>query len=54
MLENAFGFGGFTHPPPAWWWIIPPGLAIIGLCLAFVFLGYAFDEIVNPRLRRRR
>lgn len=54
MLQNAFGFGGFTHPPPAWWWIIPPGLAIIGLCLAFVFLGYAFDEIVNPRLRRRR
>jgi peptide/nickel transport system permease protein len=54
MLQNAFGFGGFTHPPPAWWWIIPPGLAIIGLCLAFVFIGYAFDEIVNPRLRRRR
>jgi peptide/nickel transport system permease protein len=54
MLENAFGFGAFTHPPPAWWWIIPPGLAIIGLCLAFVFLGYAFDEMVNPRLRRRR
>jgi peptide/nickel transport system permease protein len=52
MLQHAFGFGGFTHL--AWWWIIPPGLAIIGLCLAFVFVGYAFDEIVNPRLRRRR
>jgi len=52
MLQHAFSFGGFTHL--AWWWIIPPGLAIIGLCLAFVFIGYAFDEIVNPRLRRRR
>lgn len=52
MLQHAFGFGGFAHL--AWWWIIPPGLAIIGLCLSFVFIGYAFDEIVNPRLRRRR
>jgi ABC-type dipeptide/oligopeptide/nickel transport system permease subunit len=52
MLQHAFSFGGFTHL--AWWWIIPPGLAIIGMCLAFVFIGYAFDEIVNPRLRRRR
>ncbi|NIU38556.1 ABC transporter permease subunit [Candidatus Bathyarchaeota archaeon] len=52
MLQHAFGFGGFVDL--AWWWIIPPGLAIIGICLAFVFVGFAFDEIVNPRLRRRR
>lgn len=52
MLQHAFGFGGFSQL--AWWWIVPPGLAIIGLCMAFVFIGHAFDEIVNPRLRRRR
>ncbi|MGD8506173.1 MAG: ABC transporter permease [Candidatus Bathyarchaeota archaeon] len=52
MLQHAFGFGGFVNL--SWWWILPPGLAIIGICLAFVFIGYAFDEIVNPRLRRRR
>lgn len=52
LLQNAFWFGAFTQL--AWWWIIPPGLAIIGLCLAFVFIGYSFDEVVNPRLRRRR
>jgi peptide/nickel transport system permease protein len=52
MLHHAYGFGGFTRL--AWWWIIPPGTAIISLCLAFVFIGHAFDEIVNPRLRRRR
>ena len=52
MLQHAFGFGGFDNL--AWWWIIPPGLAIIGICLGFVFVGFAFDEIVNPRLRRRR
>lgn len=52
MLQHAFLFGGFSEL--AWYWIIPPGLAIIGICLAFVFVGFAFDEIVNPRLRRRR
>lgn len=52
MLQYAFGFGAFTRL--AWWWILPPGLAITTLCLAFVFMGHAFDEILNPRLRRRR
>ncbi len=54
MLSYAFGAGGFTHLPIAWWWVLPPGLAITFLCLAFVFMGHAVDEIVNPRLRRRR
>src|SRR3990172_2587569 len=35
------------------WWIITPGLAIVGVVLGFTLLGYALDEIVNPRLRRR-
>ena len=52
MLQYSFSFGGFTRL--AWWWILPPGLAIIALCLAFVFIGHAFDEVVNPRLRRRQ
>jgi len=52
MLQYAFSFGGFTRL--AWWWILPPGLSIIALCLAFVFIGHAFDEVVNPRLRRRQ
>ena len=52
MLHHAFGFGAFTRL--AWWWILPPGLAITGLCLSFVFMGHALDEVVNPRLRRRR
>jgi peptide/nickel transport system permease protein len=37
----------------AWWWLLPPGLAITLLSLAFFLVGRAFDEIVNPRLRRR-
>jgi len=52
MLQLSFSFEGFTRL--AWWWILPPGFAIIFLCLAFVFIGHAFDEVANPRLRRRR
>jgi peptide/nickel transport system permease protein len=37
-----------------WWWLLPPGLCITLVCMAFFLLGRAFDEIVNPRLRRRR
>jgi len=37
-----------------WWWSLPPGLMITILCVGFVFLGHAIDEIINPRLRRRR
>lgn len=43
-----------ANPPEAWWWMLPPGIAITILCVGFVFLGHAIDEIVNPRLRRRR
>jgi ABC-type dipeptide/oligopeptide/nickel transport system permease subunit len=41
------------HPSP-WWWVIPPGIAIALISLSFVLVGYALDEIFNPRLRRRR
>ncbi len=38
----------------AWWWVIPPGIAIAVVSLSFILIGYALDEIFNPRLRRRR
>jgi len=37
-----------------WWWILPPGLSIALLSLSFILIGYALDEILNPRLRMRR
>lgn len=37
-----------------WWWVIPPGLLISVVALSFIFIGYALDEILNPKLRERR
>ncbi len=36
-----------------WWWVIPPGFAIAIVSLSFVLIGYALDEMFNPKLRRR-
>ncbi len=35
------------------WWIVAPGLAIVAVVMGFTLLGYALDEIMNPRLRKR-
>jgi len=51
MLQNARGFGAFTVM--AWWWLLPPGLALTFLSLAFVFIGNTINEILNPRYRER-
>ncbi len=37
-----------------WWWIVPPGVSIALVSLSFILLGYALDEILNPKLRQRR
>lgn len=36
------------------WWVVPPGISIALVSLSFILLGYALDEILNPKLRRRR
>ncbi|MGC8672229.1 MAG: ABC transporter permease [Thermoplasmata archaeon] len=50
MLQYIFTTGNVLSAP---WWLIPPGLAITLLSMAFYLVGRAFDEVVNPRLRRR-
>lgn len=37
-----------------WWWVLPPGIAIALIALSFILIGYALDEVLNPRLRMRR
>lgn len=36
-----------------WFWMIPPGIAIMILAMSFILMGYALDEILNPKLRQR-
>jgi len=50
MLNGAF----FTSGSLSWWWVIIPGLCIALLAMAFILLGFALDEVMNPRLRLRR
>jgi peptide/nickel transport system permease protein len=51
MLEGAYNFGAFYKG--AWWTIVPPGLAILAMVLSFSLVGYALDDVLNPKLRRR-
>jgi len=37
-----------------WWFIIPPGICIMLVAIGFAFSGYSLDQILNPRLRKRR
>ncbi len=46
ITNNAVGIGN-----PGW--LIVPGLCIVFLVFGFYLFGYALDEILNPRLRRR-
>jgi peptide/nickel transport system permease protein len=50
MLNDVQGHSGYTD----WWWVLPPGLCIALVSVSFILLGYALDEILNPRLRIRR
>ena len=51
ILESAFAEGAISLG--AWWYLVPPGLCIVLVVLAFTMCGYAFDEILDPRLRDR-
>jgi peptide/nickel transport system permease protein len=51
ILEAAFAEGAISLG--AWWYLVPPGLCIVLVVLGFTMCGYAFDEILDPRLRER-
>jgi peptide/nickel transport system permease protein len=52
IIEFAFDSGATTLG--AWWWLLAPSLCIVLVVLAFTLCGFAFDEIINPRLRQRQ
>jgi peptide/nickel transport system permease protein len=50
MLYYASSRGAFLTD--AWiWWVVPTGLAISAVAVGFAFLGYALEELADPRLR---
>ena len=51
ILEQANTAGASTLG--AWWWLGAPGLCIVLVVLAFTMIGFALDEIINPRIRER-
>jgi peptide/nickel transport system permease protein len=51
MLDGAFSVGAITTG--AWWYIVPPGVCVVLVVLAFTLVGQALEEVFNPRLRSR-
>ena len=51
VLEEAYAWNAATVGPYSW--IIMPGLCIVFIVLGFTFVGYAMDEVLNPKLRKR-
>jgi peptide/nickel transport system permease protein len=51
MLDEAFEVGAMTTG--AWWFMLPPGICVIVVVLAFTLVGQALEEVYNPRLRER-
>ena len=52
MLDEAFSAGALSRN--AWWYYLPPGLGIMIVVLAFVLIGQALEEILDPRLKEGR
>ncbi len=51
ILEDAFVHGAWTEG--LYLWILIPGLILVTATMGFGFLGYAMDDILNPRLKKR-
>ena len=48
VLEQAFENGAISKG--AWWYLLPPGLCVVLVVLAFTLLGRALERVLNPRL----
>ena len=51
IIDESFSAGAFSAG--WWWWLVPPGVAIMLVTLSFTMVGFALDEVLNPRLRER-
>jgi peptide/nickel transport system permease protein len=51
MLNAAWTNGAVTAG--AWWYLLPPGIGIVIVVLAFTLCGRALEAVLTPALRRR-
>ncbi len=51
MLDDAYTVGAITTG--SWWFLIPPGVCVVLVVLAFTLVGQALEEVLNPRLKGR-
>ncbi|GLX98391.1 ABC transporter permease [Herbidospora sp. NBRC 101105] len=49
ILDNAYGTGAMSNGE--WWFVLPPGLCVVLVVLAFTLVGRALEVVLNPRLR---
>jgi peptide/nickel transport system permease protein len=47
MLDDAFAAGAISSG--AWWYLLPPGLAVVIVVLAFTLVGRALENVLDPR-----
>jgi peptide/nickel transport system permease protein len=47
MLDNAQSAGAISSGK--WWYVIPPGVAVVLVVLAFMLVGRAIEAVLNPR-----
>jgi peptide/nickel transport system permease protein len=52
MLDSAYQVGAITTG--SWWFVVPPGVCVVLVVLAFTLIGQALEEVLNPRLRARQ
>lgn len=52
ILKNSMDASAATSG--YWWYVLPPGIAILLVVLAFTMVGRALEAIINPTLRSRR
>jgi peptide/nickel transport system permease protein len=48
-----YAFEGGAASKGAYWFYLPPGICVVAVVLSFTLMGYAFDEILNPKLKNR-
>ncbi|MFC9844486.1 ABC transporter permease [Streptomyces sp. NPDC060223] len=52
LLQDARGAGAVSAGK--WWYLVPPGIAIAGVALAFTLCGRAVESVLNPKLGAAR